>query len=165
MSLSKKELLYQLAEESAWSFKGHMKTADAYGFTLASLIVVPLLTSVIVLIFDLPIFIQKICALAGFLFSTFALMSTFATNKEKADQAIKGHVELGNKYLDLYNEIKVSATDISSLDQTKLSQFQKKIGELNTKTGDYRITLMGRWWSWWKIEKEMDLKWLYKKDQ
>ena len=35
----------------------------------------------------------------------------------------------GNKYLDLYNEIKVLATDITTLNQTKLSELQKKVGE------------------------------------
>lgn len=161
MSLTRKQLLYQLAEEAAYSFKGHMKTADGYGFTLASLIVVPIVTSLLVLIFELPVVVQKIAAAAGFLFSSFALMSSLATNKEKADQTITGHCKLGNKYLELYNEIKLAATDIDSLDQQKLERFQKRIGELNSETGEYRITLIGRWWSWWKIEKEMDLKWLY----
>ncbi len=162
MALTQKELLYQMAEESAYSFKGHMKTADGYGFTLASLIVVPIVTSLLVLIFELPPVVQKIAAAAGFLFSSIALMSTLATNKEKADQTIAAHTKLGNKYLDLYNEIKLAATDIDSLNQAKLAHFQKRIGELNCETGEYRITLIGRWWSWWKIEKEMDLKWLYR---
>ena len=149
-----------MAEETAWSFKGHMKTADGYGFTLACLITIPLITSLLVLIFDLPVFIQRIAAAMGFLFSSLALTSTLATNKEKAVQIIAAHMELGNKYLELYNEIKVLATSIETLDQTKLSGLQRKIGELNTQTSKFRITLIGRWWSWWKIDKEMDLAWI-----
>lgn len=164
MSLTQKELLYQLAEESAYSFKGHMKTADGHGFTLASLIVVPLITSLLVLIFDLPLVVQRIASAAGFLFSVLALTSTLAINKEKADQTIAAHTELGNKYLDLYNEIKVVATNIETLDQTKLVYFQKRIGELNAETDRLRITLIGRWWSKLKIEKEMDLAWIYEED-
>lgn len=160
MALTQKQLLYQIAEETAWSFKGHMKTADGYGITLACLIVVPLITSLLVLIFDFPVFIQRIAAAMGFLFSSLALTSTLATNKEKADQTISAHMELGNKYLDLYNEIKVLATDIATVNQAKLSELQKKVGELNAQTSKLRITLIGRWCSWWKINKEMDLAWI-----
>lgn len=160
MSLTPKQLLYQMAEETAWSFKGHMKTADGYSFTLACLIVVPLMTSLLVFIFDLSVFIQRIASALGFLFSSLALTSTLATNKEKADQTISKHMELGNKYLNLFNEIKVLVTDIAIVDQTKLNELQKKIGELNMQTSKCRITLIGRWWSWWKINKEMDLAWI-----
>lgn len=160
MALTPEQLLYQMAEETAWSFKGHMKTADWYGFTLACLIVVPLMTSLLVLVFALPVFVQRIASAMGFLFSSLALTSTLATNKEKADQTISAHMELGNRYLDLYNEIKVLATDIATVDQTKLSALQKKVGELNTQTNKLRITLIGRRWSWWKINKEMDLGWI-----
>ena len=73
MAITPQKLLYQMAEETAWSFKGHMKTADGYGFTLACLIIVPLITSLFVLIFDFPIFIQRIAAAMGFLFSSLAL--------------------------------------------------------------------------------------------
>ncbi len=160
MAFTPQQLLYQMAEETAWSFKGHMKTADGYGFTLACLIVVPLITSLVVLIFDFPIFIQRIAAATGFLFSSLALTSTLATNKGKANQTIFLHMELGNKYLDLYNEIKVLATNIGTVDQSKLSELQKKVGKLNSQTSKLRITLIGRWWSWWKINKEMDLAWI-----
>lgn len=149
-----------MAEETAWSFKGHMKTADGYGLTLACFIVVPLVTSLLVLLFDFPILVQRIASVAGFLFSSLALTSTLATNKEKADQTISAHMELGNKYLDVYNEIKVAVTNMTSIDQTKLSYFQKKIGELNSRTSKLRITFIGRWWCWWKIDKEMDLDWI-----
>lgn len=151
-----------MAEEAAWSFKGHMKTADGYGFTLACLIFIPLTTSLLVLIFDLPGFFQKIAAALGFLFSALALTSTLAANKERAEQTISAHMELGNKYLDLYNEIKVLATDIESVDQPKLNQLQKKAAELNTQTNKLRITLIGRLWSWWRINKEMDIAWIKK---
>lgn len=160
MSLTKKQLLYQMAEEAAWSFKGHMKTADGYGFTLACLIVVPLITSLLVLLFDLPTLIQRSAAALGFLFSSLALTSTLATNKEKADKTIAAHMKLGNEYLNLYNEIKVLATNLDIIDQQKLSELQKKLGALNMRTNDLRITVVGRLWSRWKIEKEMDLGWL-----
>ncbi len=161
MPLTKKRLLYQIAEESAYSFKGHMKTADGHGFTLACFIVVPLVTSLLILIWDLPLFVQRIASAAGFLFSALALNSTLATNKEKAGKTIEAHTNLGNKYLNLYNEIKVAATNMDVLDQAKLDYFQKKIGELNGETTKLRITFIGRCWSKWRIEKEMDLKWLY----
>jgi hypothetical protein len=54
-----------------------------YGFTLASLIFVPLVTSLLVLIFEFPLFVQRIAAAAGFLFSALALTSTLATNKKR----------------------------------------------------------------------------------
>lgn len=160
MALTQQQLLHQMAVETAYSFKGHMKTADAYGFTLALLILVPIITSLLVLIFDLPVMVQRLAAAAGFLFSSIALTSTLAMNKEKADQAISGHIDLGNEYLSVYNEIKVSATDLSKIDQEKLDYFQKKIAELNRKTASLRITLIGRWWSKCRINKEMDLTWI-----
>ena len=149
-----------MAEETAWSFKGHMKTADGYGFTLASFIVVPIITSLLSLTFDLPSFIEKITAAMGFSFSVLALSSTLATNKDKADATISAHMELGNKYLNLYNEIKVIATSMETVDQQMLTGLQKKLADLNTQTSKLRITLIGRWWSWWQINKEMDLVWL-----
>lgn len=151
-----------MAEETAWSFKGHMKTADGYGLILACFIVIPLITSLLVLIFDLTTFIQKIVAAVGFFFSSIALASTLATNKEKADRTISAHIELGNKYLNLYNEVKVLATNIRTVDQPKLSELQKKLAELNMQTNMLRISLIGRWWSRWRINKEMDLTWLTK---
>ena len=160
MTFTPQQLLYQIAEESAWSFKGHMKTADGYGFTLASLIVVPLITSLLVLIFDLPAFFERFASAIGFLFSALALTSTLATNKEKAYKTISDHMELGNKYLNLYNKIKVLATDIENVNQEKLTHLQQKIGELNNQTSKLRITLIGRLWSRWTINKEMDLDWL-----
>ena len=160
MALTSKKLLYQIAEEAAWSFKGHMKTADGCGFTLAALIVVPLITSLLVLVWEIPLFGQKLALAIGFLFSALALTSTLATNKEKANRTISEHMDLGNKYLDLYNEIKVLATDIDTVNQEKLDYLQKKIGEFNSQTSKLRITLIGRLWSSFTIKKEMDLDWL-----
>lgn len=162
MSLTKKELLYQIAEESAYSFKGHMKTADGYGFTLSCLIVVPLVTSLAVLVWEPAAWIERTVSALGFLFSTLALMSSLAMNKEKADQTIAEHMNLGNDYLALYNEIKLAATDIESVTQNKLEGFQKRINELNSRTGSHRITFVGSCWSALRIRKEMDLAWLYR---
>lgn len=162
MSLNKKELLYQLAEEAAYSFKGHMKTADWIGVAIAFYIFIPMVTSLLVLIFSLPSFWQKIASLFGFLFAALALNSSLANNRRETDQIVRKHMELGNRYLALYNEIKVIATDIENLNQVELSQLQQKIDELNTETNRLRIGFVGRWWSKWKIRTEMDLDWLYK---
>ena len=161
MAFTKKQLLYHLAEEAAYSFKGHMKTADWIGIAIAVYIFVPMVTSLLALLFDLPQLGQRVASLLGFLFAAFALNSALANNRNEANRTVERHMELGNKYLDLYNEIKVAATELDRVDQSRLSQLQKRIGELHAETNKLRISFAGRWWSKWKIDKEMDLKWLY----
>lgn len=161
MALTKKQLLYHLAEEAAYSFKGHMKTADWIGIAIAVYIFVPMITSLLVLLFDLPLLGQRVASLLGFLFAAFALNSALANNRNEANRTVERHMELGNKYLDLYNEIKIAATEIDRVDQARLSQLEKRIAELNAETSKLRINFVGRWWSKWRIEKEMDLRWVY----
>lgn len=162
MELTKKELLHQLAEEAAYSFKGHMKTADWTGVAIAVYIFVPMITSLLILIFDLPLFGQRVASLIGFLFAAFALNSALASNRNEAERSVEQHMELGNKYLNLYNEIKVLATEIDKVDQARLSQLQQRIGGLNAETSKLRVGFAGRCWSRLTINKEMDLRWLYK---
>jgi hypothetical protein len=67
--------LQQLAKEAIYSAKGHFKTADWIGMAVAAYVTVPLLTSLVIFIFDPTEIIEKVLALLGAVFSVLALAS------------------------------------------------------------------------------------------
>lgn len=148
--------------ETAYSSKGHFKTADWMRLSLAALIVVPLLTSLVQAFFKLPEAVGNVLSFIGLLFSCLALTSVLAANKNKADEAMIGHTKLGNEYLALHKEMRVYATDGSSPTADQLAGWQSKISELDAQTSENPISFMGRVWSKFRIVEEMDLQWLVK---
>lgn len=159
--MDKKKNLYQIAEEAAYSSKGHFKTADWIKISLMLYIGVPLVTSVILLIFQLGDMATRILSFFGFLFSIIAMTSVAANNRDKTSETIKKHMDLGNKYLDLHKQVRVEATK-ADIDTSALTSFTQKIAELDRETADLHICFAGRLWSKMCIKKEMDLDWLYK---
>lgn len=165
MNVEKEDIIYGLAEEAAYSFKGHFKTSDWVNFYLGAFVFIPLVTSLLTAFFDIPRTSERILSFLGMIFAIFALISNFNNNRKIADKKIKEHQELGNQYLELYKEIKVLACDINSLSSEKLMEIQKKISQLDQKTNDLKISFVGRWWSKIRINSEMDLKWLSNKEK
>ncbi len=162
MPLSNKEILYSFAEETAYSSKGHFKTADWLRQSLMFYIVIPFITSAITLVFQVPEPWQRIVSFAGFLFSFFALVSVWSSNRDKADLEIRKHMELGNKYLSIHKEIRILSAQSGELSSEKIQDLSKRINELDQETTTCTISFVGRWWSKIRINSEMDLDWLKK---
>lgn len=162
MTLDYKSNLMRQAEEAAYSFKGHMKSADWVTWWLRICVGVPIIISVILLTWqgmnpELSRFLNCI----AFIFSVLILTSPLLSNQDRAIATIKGHMDLGNDYLTLYKEIRdiLSDSTPTKADMEKISQ---KMNELDKKTSSLRIGMVARKWSECVIEKEMDLDWIKK---
>lgn len=162
MELDGKKLLYQFAEDTAYSSKGHFKTADWVKASLSFYIAIPLTTSLLLLLFYFPDLLQRILSFFGFLFSSFALSSTLSNNREKAQEKVEGHMELGNKYLEAHKKIKIMIAN-RKYDHDSVEKIKKEICALDKKTHSLHISLAGRWWSKMNINREMNIGWIYKK--
>ncbi len=162
MQPSEKGTAYQLAEETAYSSKGHFKTADWMGISVSVYIFVPLLTSIVTLIFMLPDVAQRIISFVGFLFSLIALMSIWTNNREKCAQAIKQHRDLANRYLEIHKQIRTQILSGQPVSADQVKGFQNSISQLDSESSEYPIGLGGRIWSRMRINREMDLGWIYK---
>ena len=152
--------LKRMGIETAYSSKGHFKTADWMSWSLASYISVPLVTSLLQALFIFSDFWNRVLSLLGLLFSFFALSSVLASNRDKANRAIEGHMDLGNKYLAIHKEIRILMADLTGVTTDQLTDLQERISELDRQTSRNRINLVGRWWMKARIKEEMDLGWL-----
>jgi hypothetical protein len=73
-----KELIKTLAVEAIYSAKGHFKTGDWIERYLFLLVIVPFITSTIILIFPLPDIWVKICSFFGIVFSLLSLAYAYS---------------------------------------------------------------------------------------
>ena len=155
-----KDELKRMIIETAYSSKGHFKTADWMGLSLATYIVIPTVTSLLQVFYVFPDFIDRSLSFLGFLFSFLALSSVWANNRNEADRSIEMHVNLGNKYLAIHKEIRVLLADINNINTGILSDLQTRISEIDQKTSKCKINFAGRWWAKFRIKEEMDLNWV-----
>lgn len=163
MNRDQQKILLQLAEEAIYSAKGHFKSADWLKVALACYIFVPLITSLILLFFIFSELWQRILSFFGFLFSSLALNSALNNNRDKANTLIKQHMDLGNRYLEIFKQIRNLNSDIQNLSIEKLEEIQKSISQLDNQTKFFPITFIGRWWTKLRIRGEVDLDWIYRK--
>jgi hypothetical protein len=160
MSLSKTDILYKLAQETAYSSKGHFKRADWLRLSLGVYVFIPMVTSLLTLFFDLPYLGERIAGFLGLLFSMIALVSVRSNNRDRADEEIKKHMELGNSYLDIYKELRVLITQEENVPSEKIRSLHEAISKLDRESTSYQIGFVGRWWSKLRINSEMELDWL-----
>jgi len=151
--------LQRLAEEAIYSAKGHFKTADWIGMAVAAYVTVPLLTSLVIFIFDPAETIEKVLALLGAAFSVLALASVWSQRRDKSDRAVKAHMDIGNKYLELYKEMRVTWANGNFLPEA-VSEFREHLSALDRQTSQTRIGLVGRYWARWTLRSEVDIGWL-----
>ncbi|MCK6462442.1 MAG: hypothetical protein L6Q29_01315 [Candidatus Pacebacteria bacterium] len=159
MTTTKNELKRMIIE-TAYSSKGHFKTADWMELSLAAYVSVPMITSLLQVFFAFPDLAERIISFVGFVFAFLALGSVMANNRDKANRSIETHIDLGNKYLEIYKEIRVRLTDINSVTADMLAGWQARISELDRRTSKSKISFAGRWWSKLRIKEEMDLQWV-----
>ncbi|MGF1620422.1 MAG: hypothetical protein ACFCUR_07400 [Rhodomicrobiaceae bacterium] len=159
MSEEGRRELQRLAEEAIYSAKGHFKTADWIGMAVAAYVTVPLLTSLIIFIFDPAETFEKILALLGAAFSVLALSSAWSNRSDKSERAMKSHMNLGNKYLEVYKEMRAHWAGNEATPEA-VSDFRQRLSTLDNQTCKLRIRLVGRYWAKFTIKSEVDLAWL-----
>lgn len=158
--ITKKDEMKRMIIETAYSSKGHFKTADWMSLSLTAYVTVPMVTSLLQVFATLPIWADNTLSFLGFLFSGLALNSVLASNRDKANQSIEGHIDLGNGYLEIHKEIRIHLLEIDKVTSEMLSEWQEKISKLDRRTSKSKISCIGRFWSKIKIKKEMDLEWV-----
>lgn len=124
--------LYLIAEEAAYSAKGHFKSADWIKLIINMLIAVPLVTSLLTFGFNLGQLITQIVSFIGLLFSFIALLYT--NEHVILNSKIIDHMELGNSYLELYKAIRTVCFEPSCITKEEVLNFQTKISELDKKS-------------------------------
>lgn len=67
---------------------------------------------------------------------------------------------LGNKYLEIYKEIRNEVLQDNALTREDISYFQKRLTLLDNDSSRYPIGLIASYWSTLVIRKEMNLDWL-----
>lgn len=149
-----------IAEEVAYSAKGHFKTADSMKFATAILIIVPLLTSLVAFAFQMPDWISRTLGFFGLVFSSLALYSALTNNPQKSEKAMSDHMALGNEYLAIYKEIRASCLSVEVVSSVQVEEWNARIANLDKKSSDLPISWMGYVLTRLKVDKEMDMHWL-----
>jgi hypothetical protein len=152
-------LAKQLAEETIYSAKGHFKTSDWIGRQLFLLVVVPFATSAITLVFTPPDWLVRLLAFAGLLFSTFALVFSYASNQQKAQEDMEKHLDCGNKYLEIYKKLR-AGVETDSLTKNDLQTVTQEVSKLDQATCNLKISTIGRWHAKLALEREVDCSWM-----
>jgi hypothetical protein len=162
MTKNPEENLLRLAEDIAYASKGHFKTADWISASPRIYLFFPLMISFLLMAFTFPDYAVKLLSAVSFAIALFAILSQFANNLDSAKVTIEKHMELGNKYLALYKEIRTAYFSASEVESTAINDFTNRNIAIIEQSGPYRICFIGRWWAKIRIEEEMGLDWIYK---
>lgn len=156
-----KKKLQRLGEDTAYTFKGLYKTADSLGFLYNIFLIIPIILSILCLGFEanLPHWIIKIVSCLS-LIAVFILLfkkNDFSENK------IERYRELANEYKEIYDEIECYYHDCNEKKDIGkiIDSIMNGISKLRQKTVELPINILGRFLSKRKINKEMDLDWIY----
>ena len=160
--MTKEENLLRIAEEVAYSSKGHYKSADWVSLSIKICIMFPIIISVALLTWQtLPVDLSRFLNCTALVFSLIALMSPVLNNQDKTAETIKNHMELGNGYLEIYKDIRILLTQ-GTVSDSDMNGIMDRVRSLDHKTSQFRIGFVARIWSKWRIESEMDLSWTKK---
>lgn len=143
--------LKRLGEDTAYTFKGLMKTADWYDLIYNGLVLIPLAFGLVSLGFDIPKAWDKAIAIISILASIFLLAEGDLLKRAEK------YRDLGNRYKELYDEIEHAYYDVECI---KNNVFIARSAALRSETSKLPIAPVGRWLAKKNIFKEMDLKWL-----
>lgn len=162
MSLDNRKNLMRIAEEAAYSAKGHMKSADWTQVSLRVFIGLPIIISIVLLSFqDINKDLSRLLNCVAFVFSMLAFTSPVLSNPEKAADLIEKHMTLGNDYLQVYKDIRnLVASGLTNNEE--INKISDRMKDLDSRTGKLKIGFVARHWSRNKINSEMDLDWIEK---
>lgn len=162
MSLDIRQNLMKYAEETAYSSKGHFKSADWVKTSLVVYIVLPIIISIVIITFlNLQGWLSRLLGSISLISSILALASPLVSNQEQALKMINEHMALGNEYLVIHKEIRNLSTH-EQITNDQIEYITEKIKLIDIRTDKIQISFMGRLWSKLKINKEMDLGWIEK---
>ncbi|MCX6795785.1 MAG: hypothetical protein NT165_03640 [Candidatus Falkowbacteria bacterium] len=160
--MDNRQNLMRYAEESAYSSKGHFRTADWIKSSLKLYIGLPIILSILIIIFpDMPIWLSRILSFLSIGSSIMALLSPAVSNQDSAFKNVNDHMSLGNEYLGLYKDIRNISTS-NTISDDQIQEVVQRIKLLDEKTNFLHISFAGRIWSKLRINKEMDLDWIKK---
>lgn len=162
MTNNPKENLLCLAEDIAYSSKGHFKTADWINASPRIYLFFPLMISFLLMTFTFPDYAVRLLSAISFAIALFSILSHFASNQDSAKVTIEKHMELGNKYLALYKEIRTAYFSDDDIGSAAINDFTNRNNAIIEQSYPYRICLIGRWWAKLRIKDEMDLDWIYR---
>jgi hypothetical protein len=149
-----KELLKHIGESTAYSAKGHFKTADIRRISTYLYIVVNIVFAVMAisgLFAQLWIQILSVISLVA---SILLLISETHGGLGICSK----HSKFGNMYLELHNDTYAEFLK-ERIDQSSVEKLQERLNKLN-KTERPNINLGGRYWGKYAIEKSGEMtKW------
>jgi hypothetical protein len=73
-------------------------------------------------------------------------------------------MDLGNKYLELYKELR-SRWANGEVSPEEAAAFRERLSALDRQTSQTRISLVGRYWAKWTLKSEVDTGWLTEASQ
>jgi len=149
-----KELLKHIGESTAYSAKGHFKTADIRRVSTYLYIVVNIVFAVMAIS---GLFAQlwiQILSVISLIASILLLISETHGGLGICSK----HSKFGNMYLELHNDTYEEFLK-ERIEQSTVEKLQERLNKLN-KTGRPNINLGGRYWAKYAIEKSGEMtKW------
>lgn len=149
-----KELLKHIGESTAYSAKGHFKTADIRRITTYLYIVVNIVFAVMAIS---GLFAQlwiQILSVISLIASILLLISETHGGLGICSK----HSKFGNMYLELHNDTYAEFLK-ERIEQSSIERLQERLNKLN-KTERPNINLGGRYWAKYAIEKSGEMtKW------
>ncbi len=149
------ETIQYFGECTAYSAKGHFKSADLRRILTYLFAITNIIFSILSLLDFVSLAVTKWLG-AACLFSSFKLL--MYSTKDEADFA-SSSMKAGEEYLKLHNDILVLHSS-GSVTQSDLELIKERLNELNTKPRP-PISFFAKYWAKYSIEKmgEMNIWW------
>lgn len=149
-------ILQKLGVDTAYTFKGLYKTADWLEFTQKWLLLIPIVLSVAVFIFQ-PFtsgLIINILVFVGLVITIYVILTQRDYDKKKAIR------ELANEFKTLYDKL---FADYCGNEKPDLKELAKEANQLRLRTAELPVSWIGYLLCRIYINREMDLAWTERK--
>jgi hypothetical protein len=153
-----KEILQKIGRDTAHTFKGLYKTADWLEFTQKWLLLIPIVLSLAVLIFEafIPTFAVKVLILVSLVITVYVILTQREYDK------IQDLRRLANEFKTVYDK---SFMKYSRNDDGDLEELLEEEDRLRIQTAALPISWVGNLLCRLLIDKEMDLDWAKPKQE
>jgi hypothetical protein len=147
-----KDTIEYFGECTAYSAKGHFKSADFRRILIYFLVFINIAFSVLSLLDIIGITTIKILGVISLLASFLILM---CQTKDEADY-ISNSMKIGEEYLKLHNDIFI-LNSRGNLTLKEIEEIKDKVNKLNSKKKP-SISFVGKYWAKRAIEKSGEMK-------
>jgi hypothetical protein len=152
MEYPHREILKIIGESTAYSAKGHFKSADVRRILTFIFIFINIVFAALAMTDLMPPFWLKILS-----FNSLAVSILLLTYEVKGGLGIcDKHMLFGNLYLELHNDIMIAFINDYSGNET-IEQLKNRVNELNKKERPH-ITTFAKWWAKNAIEGRKEIK-------